>query len=404
MSKSDNEKTYYTDYGMTKIKDKGFLNVQLLHKLLKPPTKEKWNEINKQYNFVENDTHQMDLMTMPEDDGFKYLLLICDVATNKVDGKPLKTKDSKNVLDNVLEIYKNSKYLKTPKNIQVDDGSEFKGEFSKYFNSKSIFIRVAQPGRHRQQSLIEKKNSIFSKSMMAKMLAKELLTSEPNKEWIKGLNVLIDNYNKNRSHEPLNIDDVKNPNEIRKKDLVNPFDYNKIHRKINSDDDLNKPFFNPKLKKSSIIPVLNENDKVRVKLMHPIDNITGKRLHGPNFRNGDIRWSKSIHEQKLFLNPIQRPMYGITGHKRVLYNFKELQPVDKDEMHPKGEIVFDEKDLQDKSKKFVIEKFLDKFKENKKWKLKVKWLGFDKPTIEDYDFIKKQQPDLVKKYEEENLL
>ncbi|MBJ6930738.1 hypothetical protein JG641_19370, partial [Vibrio cholerae] len=74
------------------------------------------------------------------------------------------------------------------------------------------------------------------------MLAKELLTSEPNKEWIKGLNVLIDNYNKNRSHEPLNIDDVKNPNEIRKKDLVNPLDYNKIHRKINSDDDLNKPF------------------------------------------------------------------------------------------------------------------------------------------------------------------
>lgn len=89
-----NEKQYYTDFGMSKIKDKGFLNNQLLHNLLKVPLKEKYKEIPKHYNFVENDMHQMDLMTLPEDTGYKYLLLINDVATNKVDGRALKNKQS----------------------------------------------------------------------------------------------------------------------------------------------------------------------------------------------------------------------------------------------------------------------------------------------------------------------
>jgi hypothetical protein len=176
-----------------------------------------------------------------------------------------------------------------------------------------------------------------------------------------------------------------------------------LHRIIRNENDLRKAFISPKLQKKSIVNVLNEDDKVRVKLMHPVDHLTGKRLHG-NFRNGDIRWSKQVHNQKLFLNPLQPPMYGIDGHKRVLYTLKELQPTKNIEMHPKGEIVFSESEQKDASKNFVIEKFLDKFKEKNKWKLKVKWLGFDQPTVEDYNFIKKQQPDMVKKYEEENLL
>ena len=57
-----------------------------------------------------NGSHQADLLFLPEDKGYKYALVVVDIATGKTDIEPLKTKQSKEVLDAMKRIYKR-KYL-----------------------------------------------------------------------------------------------------------------------------------------------------------------------------------------------------------------------------------------------------------------------------------------------------
>ena len=83
--------------------------------------------------FERNTTHQLDLLFLPEDDGYRYLLVIVDIATRHVDAEPLKTKDSKEVLKATQKIFKR-KYVKQPLRLEVDSGTEFKGKFKEYYD------------------------------------------------------------------------------------------------------------------------------------------------------------------------------------------------------------------------------------------------------------------------------
>jgi hypothetical protein len=120
--------TYYEDFGITPL-DKKIMKNELIHKLLLKPLKEKRQEIPRFINHQKDNTHQLDLLFLPDDNGYKYLLVIVDVATSTIDCRPLKNKNSENVLKNTLDIYNSGVYLKQPKIIHVDDGTEFKGVF-----------------------------------------------------------------------------------------------------------------------------------------------------------------------------------------------------------------------------------------------------------------------------------
>ena len=48
-------------------------------------------------NPTQNAIHQADLLFLPEDEGYRYALVVVDLATRKTDAEPLKTKDSKTV-------------------------------------------------------------------------------------------------------------------------------------------------------------------------------------------------------------------------------------------------------------------------------------------------------------------
>ena len=86
---------------------------------------------------------QADLLFLPKDEGYRYALVVVDVATRAMDAEPLKEKKTEAVLQAFRKIYAR-KYLKWPtKFLQVDSGSEFKSVVAN-------FSGVQEEGHRRQ--------------------------------------------------------------------------------------------------------------------------------------------------------------------------------------------------------------------------------------------------------------
>jgi hypothetical protein len=133
---------------------------EMARNLMKVPKKDKGDNMPTIYNPFPNTVHQADLLTLPTDKGFKYLLVVVDVSTHKLDAEPLKKKTNDKVLDGFIKIY-SRKILKLPKRLEVDSGSEFKGVVNQYFKNNEIAVRRGKPGRHRQQAMVERYNQII---------------------------------------------------------------------------------------------------------------------------------------------------------------------------------------------------------------------------------------------------
>lgn len=128
-------------------------------------------------------TEQIDTLYLPEDpSGNKYLLVIVDIGSRLCDCEPMKTRDAKTTTKSLEKIYKRG-IVKRPKRIEVDDGTEFRGEFEKHFKKFCIILRKV-PGRSRQQSVVETKNQQIGKILNAKMTAEELNNDETSKDWV----------------------------------------------------------------------------------------------------------------------------------------------------------------------------------------------------------------------------
>ena len=88
---------------------------------------------------IEGYNYMADLLYLPDDDGYKYLLVMTDVITHAFDIEPIKNKESATVLKAMKDIFKR-KYLKKPKaSLRTDNGTEFKGVFHKYLYDNNIY-------------------------------------------------------------------------------------------------------------------------------------------------------------------------------------------------------------------------------------------------------------------------
>src|SRR3990167_3202248 len=101
-----------------------------------------------------NAIHQADILYLPNDGGYKYLLVVVDTATRKIDAEPLLSHSSSAVLKAILKIYERGT-LKLPVILQTDDGNEFKGVFHDKLREKGINIRHSRVNRHRQVAMAE---------------------------------------------------------------------------------------------------------------------------------------------------------------------------------------------------------------------------------------------------------
>ena len=178
-----------------KIKDKDFLQKQELHNLFKQPKKDKGVNMPHFQNNEPNYIQQADLLFLPNDDGYKYALVVIDTSTRLLDAVPLKNKLAKNVKEGFETIYDRG-IIKLPKFIETDPGTEFKGEVKTYFSKNGVHMKYGKPGRHRQQGIVESANKTIGKALSMRMTAQELLTNEQSNEWIDDLPLIITAMNK----------------------------------------------------------------------------------------------------------------------------------------------------------------------------------------------------------------
>jgi len=332
--------------------------------LMKVPPKEK--VVPRVINFVPNTTHQADTLFVPEDKEYKYILVVVDTASRIADARAMKSKTPGTVLTALRSIWR-GKYLKTPKVLATDPGTEFQGAVHQWLNRPRVDIkhRVGRVNRHRQQSLAEFVNYVLGKSIFSSQNKKELQTGVSNKDWRKHLPLIIEEYNKH----------MKQKKKPSKKSL-------------------------PTLKcRGMSCKLLQKGTKVRVKLDHPRDISSDERLGG-KFRAGDIRWSEAVRKiTKVTLKPGQPPMYKVGGTKDqgyettgiddALYTREQLQVVDKDE-----------KRVDKSNRVWQIKRIVrKKNKKGRRW-YEVQWKtdGF-KNTDVPVTQLKKDAPKLVKEFE-----
>lgn len=231
------------------------------------------NNISKP-NFI----HQGDIIYLPTSQfGYKYALVVVDIATSEMDAVAIKGKTQEEALSALKKIYEKNKILKKPLIIQFDSGSEFKNEIIKdYFNKDKISVRYTKPNRHRQNSTVEAKNKHLGTLILKFQAMKELETGKKSTAWHLYLKEFVKYMNTKK----------QTPKEI-----------NMLNDVAGRGD------------KSVPIEVLEFEQKVRKILDFPISAHNNKKIDN-KFRTGDIRWSKDIYKVKhIILNPNMPPLY-----------------------------------------------------------------------------------------------
>ena len=103
-------------------------------RLTKPRLKQKeFNEIQYNVPMKEDLNFMADLLHLPETvEGYKYLLVVVDLASQEFDCQPLKAIKSKSTVTAMEKMFKRP-YLKKPySSIQVDGGAEFNKFFTQW--------------------------------------------------------------------------------------------------------------------------------------------------------------------------------------------------------------------------------------------------------------------------------
>ena len=325
-------------------------NSQLLN-LTKTPPKEPKNITPHTTASKPFATEQADLLYLPDDNGYKYLLVVVDIATRLTDAEPLKSRSSL-VVRNALKKIFQRQIVKQPKRIEVDAGSEFRDEFEKYW-SKYLTVLRKIAGRHRQQSVVETKNQQIGKILNARMTAEEINNNEVSRSWVDVLPKVIMLINQHFSHP------AKSPPP-------------------------NAPIRTNKFTKD----ILPEGTPVRTQLDNP-KSIDETKLHG-KFRTGDIRWGKVDYITRFYLRPDQPPLYQVGNDPKVAYSRHQLQVVKDDEVKPPTT----------GQNKFIVREILEKIKKSNKIFYKVKW-NDNSITEEPRTTLIKDIPDMIKQFEKQ---
>ena len=291
-------------------------------------------------NFPDNTYHQMDVLFLPKDQsGHKYLLVVTDIGTGAVDARPMKFKKASKaskrkkgdkdygkkftaeynkadgVLEYVQDIYKSGKYLKEPRVIHVDAGSEFV-EVKKYYKKKNITTRTAMTARHSQQAVVEAMNKMIGSVITKIQLNNALSTGgdedDEERDWIPYLEDILVEANKRKIKS-------KPKKDVKEKDVLCREDTKECE-------------------------TYSVGDKVRVMLDYPKWNT--KRLYG-DFRSGDVRWSLRPYTiTNILINPNYPIRYVVKGddatkENSATYSKFEIKPykqVKTQKIKPKYEI------------------------------------------------------------------
>ena len=267
-------------------------NIEEVQQLLKVPIRDNKKDIPHIYNNITEEGYQQqaDLLYLPTDAfGYKYCLVVVDVATSKCDAQQLKRKTDLAVKNAFIKLYERN-ILEKPTIIRFDQGSEFKGLLKKFFEDEKVIVKYSLTNRHRQQALVEQKNKQIGNLITAYQTNEELKTNKIVKRWVKQLPFVIKYLNENLPKR----------------------NYDKLTNEI----------MTTKFSKD-LIPL---HSTVRYILDYPL-NALGNKVDS-KFRSGDIRWSRETSEVKrIVLNPNIPPLYILNNKKGVAYTKRQLQVI-----------------------------------------------------------------------------
>lgn len=315
------------------IKKNGKGNTEL-NQLYKKPIPETAKYMPVSQVFTKDTYYQADCLYMPEDKGFKYMLVCIDMFDGSLDAEPIKEVNSTHVINAFRQIFKR-KYLNYPSFITFDKGNEFKGEdIINYFKSNGVNVKYALTGRSRQLANVERANQKLGSILFKRMTSQELLTGETDKHWVDDLKLLIEVLNENKK-KPLT-------KEISPFPIVDKYSGN----------------------------LLSIGQNVRLQLDYPINTTNNARLNG-KFRSSDIRWTpKTYKVSEVLLKPGFPPMYLTNSGDNVARTKNQLSKVSKNEQEP------DAKYLRGTPEHYNVSEILDTRKNGRKIEYLIRWKGF----------------------------
>ena len=278
--------------------------------------------------------HQADLLFLPTDKfGYKYMLVCVDIADWRCDGVALKEKSASAVLSGFKKIYEEHRTLKFPAKIQMDSGGEFEGGVRDYFLKHKVIPKRSMTNQHSQTAFAERLNFKIGKVIGRLQTEKELDKGKTVKGWVDYLPAILEELDKDADVNKVTMDETNTKEKKAHDKLLK----NAISTEEEADtavdkfgDDIKNKAPVKKLEYNTPIigqiskDILDEGDKVRVKLNRPLDVVSGKRLHG-GFRATDIRFSKEVHTiDKVNILPNQVPTYFVSDIRDRAYPRHEL--------------------------------------------------------------------------------
>ena len=261
-------------------------------KLTKPRlTQKQFNKVRDNVPMIEDYNFMADLLHLPETaDGYKYLLVVVDLATREFDIEPIKTTDSKSTVEAMERMFKRQ-YIKKPySSIQVDGGAEFNKFFTQWCRANDILLKRTMPYKHSQNSMVGSLNNQLGRVFNGYMNKVESDTGEVYREWIDIIDEVREELNKYRK--------VKMPENV---------------------SDVDYPFFD-----QTIVPRFKVGDFVHYKLSYP-QNALGQKQPTSNFRTGDYRYS---HDPNKIVKVIQmntEPFYRYMLYDMPNVSFSEYE-------------------------------------------------------------------------------
>ena len=214
-----NPKTGFLSANKMKLKTgksyKKYLEKQLTYQLHYSGEKPKY------YKIVSkgiNNNFQVDLMDMSnvssisKNKNYNWLLNVIDVYSRYAWSFPIKRKSPNQVLDAFKKINV------IPKNINMDDGNEFKGVFKKYLLENNVKLFISEKDDVYKNSIVERFN------LTLRNLLKKYWTYSKSYNFINVIDDFIFNYN----HTPHKTFKNKlSPNDVYNKKKLNIYQYEK---------------------------------------------------------------------------------------------------------------------------------------------------------------------------------
>jgi hypothetical protein len=259
-------------------------------------------DMKKKYNkFVtavvpqEDFNYMSDLIEMPTTkSGFKWILVVLDLATNVFDIEPMQNKEATTTLNAFKKIVKRGILILPEISIKTDGGTEFKGAFDKYLTEHKIMHKTAKAYRKQQMGPVEGLNTTIARLLMNYLNDKSMELDKDYSNWDDILDMVREEVN-----------------QYRVRDLGKLKQYQDAH------------YFDPE---EAGDPEFNIGQYVHYKVDRPID-IRGNPINDGKFRQGDRIFSLETRQIVDILCYPSEPHYRYKLHDmvNVSYSASELK-------------------------------------------------------------------------------